>query len=148
MGEEHPSTAHSKANLAMTFFNGDEMGKAEDLFLEAFEVDKKILGEDHPTTLRVMANLGSVWLLFGQRFLNDRHLYPDVDMLGDARRLFEECLRLQIKRLGPDDSETIETRKLLDECLEAMEVADLMDAEAKAEAEAGGAMIRYIDELY
>ncbi|KAG7406905.1 Protein SERAC1 [Fusarium oxysporum f. sp. rapae] len=109
MGEEHPSTAHSKANLAMTFFNGDEIGKAEDLFLEAFEVDKRILGEDHPTTLRVMANLGSVWLLFGQRFLNDRHLYPDVDMLGDARRLFEECLRLQIKRLGPDDSETIET---------------------------------------
>ncbi|CVK96463.1 uncharacterized protein FPRN_12416 [Fusarium proliferatum] len=148
MGEEHPSTAHSKANLAMKYFNDDEIGKAEGLFLEAFEVDKKILGEDHPTTLEVMSNLGSVWLLFGQKFLNDRHLYPDVDMLGDAKRLFEECLRLQTKRLGPDDSTTIETRKLLDECLEAMEVADLMDAEEKAQIEAGGEPIRYSVEFY
>ncbi|PNP86251.1 hypothetical protein FNYG_00479 [Fusarium nygamai] len=146
LGKEHPSIAFSKANLAMTYFNDDELGKAEDLLLEAFEVDKKILGEDHPTTLRIMSNLGSVWLLFGQRFLNDRHLYPDVDMLGDAKRLFEECLRLQTKRLGPDDSETIETRRLLDECLEAMEVADLMDAEEKAQVEAGGEPIRYIVE--
>ncbi|KAF4948389.1 hypothetical protein FGADI_9701 [Fusarium gaditjirri] len=136
LGKEHPSTVHSKANLAMTLFNGDELGEAEDLFLEALEANKKILGEDHPTTLRVMANLGSVWLLLGQMFLNQRHLYPDVDMLGDAKRLFEECLGLRMKRLGPDDSETIETRDLLDECLEALEVADLIDAEAAAEAEA------------
>ncbi|KAL5588577.1 hypothetical protein FOBRF1_015105 [Fusarium oxysporum] len=135
LGKEHPSTVHSKANLAMTLFNGDELGEAEDLFLEALEANKKILGEDHPTTLRVMANLGSVWLLLGQMFLNERHLYPDVDMLGDAKRLFEECLGLRMKRLGPDDSETIETRELLDECLEALEVADLIDAEAAAEAE-------------
>ncbi|KAF5723452.1 hypothetical protein FMUND_1835 [Fusarium mundagurra] len=148
MGEEHPSTAHSKANLGMIYFNKDKISKAEDLFLEAFEVDKKILGEDHPTTLQVMSNLGSVWLLFGQKFLNDRHLYPDVDMLGDAKRLFEECLKLQTKRLGPDDSETIETRRLLDECLEAMEVADLMDAEEKAQMEAGGEPIRYSSEFY
>ncbi|KAF5249950.1 hypothetical protein FOXYS1_14964 [Fusarium oxysporum] len=134
LGKEHPSTVHSKANLAMTLFNGDELGEAEDLFLEALEANKKILGEDHPTTLRVMANLGSVWLLLGQMFLNERHLYPDVDMLGDAKRLFEECLGLRMKRLGPDDSETIETRDLLDECLEALEVADLIDAEAAAEA--------------
>ncbi|KAJ4029716.1 hypothetical protein NW761_009724 [Fusarium oxysporum] len=134
LGKEHPSTVHSKANLAMTLFNGDELGEAEDLFLEALEANKKILGEDHPTTLRVMANLGSVWLLLGQMFLNERHLYPDVDMLGDAKRLFEECLGLRMKRLGPDDSETIETRELLDECLEALEVADLIDAEAAAEA--------------
>ncbi|KAF5548421.1 hypothetical protein FMEXI_4771 [Fusarium mexicanum] len=142
-GKEHPSTAFSMANLAMTYFNDGQLGKAEDLLLEAVEIDKKILGEDHPTTLRIMSNLGSVWLLFGQKFLNDRHLYPDVDMLGDAKRLFEECLRLQIKRLGADDSETIETRRLLDECLEAMEVADLLDAEEKAQVEAGGEPIRY-----
>ncbi|KAF4503164.1 hypothetical protein FAGAP_595 [Fusarium agapanthi] len=148
LGKEHPSTAFSMANLAMTYFNDDQLGKAEDLLLEAFEIDKKILGEDHPTTLRIMSNLGSVWLLFGQKFLNDRHLYPDVDMLGDAKRLFEECLRLQAKRLGPDDSETVETRRLLDECLEAMEVADLMDAEEKAQVEAGGEPIRYIVEFY
>ncbi|KLP12267.1 uncharacterized protein FFB20_01124 [Fusarium fujikuroi] len=148
LGKEHPSTAFSMANLAMTYFNDDEIGKAEDLLLEAFEIDKKILGEDHPTTLRIMSNLGSVWLLFGQRFLNDRHLYPDVDMLGDAKRLFEECLKFQTKRLGSDDSETIETRRLLDECLEAMEVADLMDAEEKAQIEAGGEPIRYSVEFY
>lgn len=146
LGKEHPSVAFSMANLAMTYFNENVIGKAEDLLLEAFEIDKKILGEDHPTTLRIMSNLGSVWLLFGQRFLNDRHLYPDVDMLGDAKRLFEECLKLQTKRLGPDDSETIETRRLLDECLEAMEVADLMDAEEKAQIEAGGEPIRYVGE--
>ncbi|KAF5684717.1 hypothetical protein FCIRC_3800 [Fusarium circinatum] len=143
LGKEHPSTAFSMANLAMTYFNDGQLGKAEDLLLEAVEIDKKILGEDHPATLRIMSNLGSVWLLFGQKFLNDRHLYPDVDMLGDAKRLFEECFRLQIKRLGPDDSETIETRRLLDECLEAMEVADLLDAEEKAQVEAGGEPIRY-----
>ncbi|EMT62469.1 Protein SERAC1 [Fusarium odoratissimum] len=123
-GEEHPNTLYSKANLAMTLL--------EDLQVEALEASKRILGKEHPDTLRVMNDLGSTWLLFGQMFLNERHLYPDVDMLGDAKRILEECLGLRAKLLGADHADTNNTRQELEECLEALEVADLIDAEAKS----------------
>ncbi|KAL7764623.1 hypothetical protein ACKLNR_005768 [Fusarium oxysporum f. sp. zingiberi] len=132
-GEEHPNTLHSKANLATMLFNKGDHSKAEDLQVEAFEASKRILGKEHPDTLRVMNDLGSTWLLFGQMFLNERHLYPDVDMLGDAKRILEECLALRTKLLGADHADTNNTRHELEECLEALEVADLIDAEAEAE---------------
>ncbi|KAI3578012.1 hypothetical protein IWW34DRAFT_806593 [Fusarium oxysporum f. sp. albedinis] len=133
-GEEHPNTLYSKANLAMTLFNKGAHSEAEDLQVEALEASKRILGKEHPDTLRVMNDLGSTWLLFGQIFLNERHLYPDVDMLGDAKRILEECLGLRAKLLGADHADTNNTRQELEECLEALEVADLIDAEAEAEA--------------
>ncbi|EXM06068.1 hypothetical protein NOF04DRAFT_17552 [Fusarium oxysporum II5] len=131
-GEEHPNTLYSKANLAMTLFNKGAHSEAEDLQVEALEASKRILGKEHPDTLRVMNDLGSTWLLFGQMFLNERHLYPDVDMLGDAKRILEECLGLRAKLLGADHADTNNTRQELEECLEALEVADLIDAEAKS----------------
>ncbi|KAF4342967.1 hypothetical protein FBEOM_3057 [Fusarium beomiforme] len=128
-GEEHPIVLHSKTNLGTALFNQGTNSEAEDLQVEVFEASKRILGKENPETLRVMSDLGHTWLRFGQNFLNERHLYPDVDMLGDSRRLLEECVELRAKLLGADHVDTIETRKILEECLEAIEVADLIDAE-------------------
>ncbi|TVY65025.1 Protein SERAC1 [Fusarium oxysporum f. sp. cubense] len=132
-GEENPRTLDCKESLAITLYNkGGHLGEAEDLQVEVFEARKRILGKAHPDTLQVMNDLGCTWLLFGQLFLNERYLYPDVDMLGDAKRLLEECLPLRINLLGPDHEDTVETRTALEDCLEALEVADLIDAEEKA----------------
>ncbi|KAF9772262.1 hypothetical protein IL306_010044 [Fusarium sp. DS 682] len=129
LGEEHPETLYSKTNLARSLFHSGNLGDAEGLQVEALEASKRIHGKEHPDTLKVMKDLGSTWLMFGQKFLNERHLYPDVDMLGDSRRILEECVGLRTKLLGADHADTIQTRETLEECLEAIEVAELIDAE-------------------
>ncbi|ENH74085.1 Protein SERAC1 [Fusarium oxysporum f. sp. cubense race 1] len=133
-GDENPSTLHSKANLAMMLFNmgGTDLSEAEELQLEVFETRKRVLGKENPDTLKIMSDLGSTWLLIGQCTIDTRHLYPDVDILGDAKNLLEECVGLQEKLFGADHADTVETRQVLDECLEAIEAAELIEAEAKA----------------
>uniref|UniRef100_A0A0D2YC22 NB-ARC domain-containing protein n=1 Tax=Fusarium oxysporum (strain Fo5176) TaxID=660025 RepID=A0A0D2YC22_FUSOF len=133
-GEENPSTLHSKANLAMMLFNmgGTDLSEAEELQLEVFETRKRVLGKENPDTLKIMSDLGSTWLLIGQCTIDTRHLYPDVDILGDAKNLLEECVGLREKLFGADHADTVETRQVLDECLDAIEAAELIEAEAKA----------------
>ncbi|VTT84040.1 unnamed protein product [Fusarium fujikuroi] len=137
LGEEHPLTLDSKASLARTLFSkGCGLSEAEDLQVEAFETSKRVLGLENPKTLSLMTDLGTTWLAYGQLFIDDRHLYPDVDMLGDARKILEECLELRTKLFGPDHVYTNATRQVLEECLESIEVARRLDAEAEAKAEA------------
>ncbi|CZR48374.1 uncharacterized protein FPRO_12984 [Fusarium proliferatum ET1] len=137
-GEENPSTLHSKANLAtiLSHIGGTNISEAEDLQLEVYETRKRVLGKENPDTLRIMNDLGRSWVLIGQSTIDTRHLYPDVDILGDAKSLLEECVGHREKLFGADHADTIETRRVLDECLEAIEAAELFEAEAKAKAEA------------
>ncbi|KAF5542280.1 hypothetical protein FNAPI_10038 [Fusarium napiforme] len=137
LGEEHPLTLDSKASLARTLFSkGCSLSEAEDLQVQALETSKRVLGLENPKTLALMTDLGTTWLAYGQLFIDDRHLYPDVDMLGDARKILEECLALRTKLFGPDHFYTNTTRQVLEECLESVEVARRLDAEAEAKAEA------------
>ncbi|KAF4441973.1 hypothetical protein FACUT_2380 [Fusarium acutatum] len=138
-GEENPSTLHSKANLATMLFHmgGNNLSEAEELQLEVFETRKRVLGKENPDTLRIMSDLASTWVLVGQSTIETRHLYPDVDILGDAKNLLEECVGHREKLFGADHADTIKTRRVLDECLEAIEAAELFEAEAKAKTEAG-----------
>ncbi|RBQ64734.1 hypothetical protein FVER14953_11283 [Fusarium verticillioides] len=137
-GEENPSTLHSKANLATILFHmgGTNLSEAEDLQLEVYETRKRVLGKENPDTLRIMNDLGRSWVLIGQSTMYTRHLYPDVDILGDAKSLLEECVGHREKLFGADHVDTVETRQVLDECLEAIEAAEAFEAEAKAKAEA------------
>jgi hypothetical protein len=57
LGEEHPSTLSSTADLASTYRNQGRWKEAESLGLQVMETSLRVLGEEHPDTLTSMANL-------------------------------------------------------------------------------------------
>src|SRR5262245_44277657 len=61
LGEEHPSTLTSMANLASTYWNQGRWNEAEKLEVAVMEISKRLLGEEHPDTLTSMANLASTY---------------------------------------------------------------------------------------
>ncbi|KAM7210534.1 hypothetical protein V8F06_014090, partial [Rhypophila decipiens] len=61
LGEEHPHTLSSMANLASTYSNQGRWKEAESLFVQVMETSSRVLGEDHPNTLTSMANLASTF---------------------------------------------------------------------------------------
>ncbi|KAI8674483.1 hypothetical protein NCS57_00346200 [Fusarium keratoplasticum] len=61
LGEEHPSTLASMANLASTFWNQGRWKEAEELEAQELEICSRVLGEEHPDTLASMANLASTF---------------------------------------------------------------------------------------
>lgn len=120
LGEEHPDTLISIGNLAMALYDNGETWEAEELQVQVLEVSKRVLGEEHPDTLIAMTNLGQTWTLLGKLSADTRHLYPDVDMLGDALALLEECVRLRRQVLGEDHPDTQGSFKCLEECRDAL----------------------------
>ena len=61
LGEEHPSTLTSMANLASTFRNQGRWKEAEQLEVQVMDTRKRVLGEEHTDTLTSMANLASTF---------------------------------------------------------------------------------------
>ncbi|OCL00243.1 FabD/lysophospholipase-like protein [Cenococcum geophilum 1.58] len=61
LGEEHPSTLTSMANLASTFWNQGRWKEAEELQAKGLKICSRVLGEEHPSTLTSMANLASTF---------------------------------------------------------------------------------------
>ena len=57
LGNEHPSTLTSMANLASTYWNQGRWKEAEELEIQVIEIRKRVLGDEHPDTLISMANL-------------------------------------------------------------------------------------------
>ena len=61
LGEEHPDTLSSMANLASTYRNQGRWKEAEELGVQVMETRKRVLGAEHPSTLNSMANLASTY---------------------------------------------------------------------------------------
>ncbi|KAK3384121.1 hypothetical protein B0T24DRAFT_73221 [Lasiosphaeria ovina] len=61
LGEEHPDTLISIANLASIYRNQGRWKEAEELGVQVIKTRKKVLGEEHPSTLNSMANLASTY---------------------------------------------------------------------------------------
>jgi hypothetical protein len=57
LGNEHPSTLTSIANLALTCENQGRWKEAEELEVQVMETFKRVLGAEHPDTLTTMNNL-------------------------------------------------------------------------------------------
>jgi len=57
LGEEHPDTLTSMANLASTNWNQNQWTQAEELFVQVMKTRKRVLREEHPSTLTSMNNL-------------------------------------------------------------------------------------------
>ncbi|OCK74139.1 hypothetical protein K432DRAFT_311312, partial [Lepidopterella palustris CBS 459.81] len=62
LGEEHPSTLTSMANLALTFKGQGRNEEAVKLMSESVRLTTLILGADHPFTLSLIGELDS-WKL-------------------------------------------------------------------------------------
>ena len=57
LGEEHPGTLTSIANLVSTYRNQGRWKEAELLEVQVMEMKKRAVGDEHPDTLRIMGNL-------------------------------------------------------------------------------------------
>jgi tetratricopeptide (TPR) repeat protein len=57
LGDEHPDTLTSMANLASTYMNQGRWKEAEELNVQAMQMRRRVLGDEHPDTLLSMSNL-------------------------------------------------------------------------------------------
>ena len=61
LGDDHPDTLTSIANLAFTYGHQGRWKEAETLDVVVMEKMKQVLGDDHPHTLTIMANLADTY---------------------------------------------------------------------------------------
>ncbi|SLM38770.1 violaceus kinesin [Lasallia pustulata] len=70
LGEKHPDTIYSMADLAATYHQQDlaatyhQQGRskeAEEIYVEVLELRKEVLGEKHPDTIHSMADLAATY---------------------------------------------------------------------------------------
>jgi len=57
LGEDHPSTLTSRNNLAYAFQAAGDLEQAISLYERTLTDSVRVLGEDHPITKEVRANL-------------------------------------------------------------------------------------------
>jgi len=67
LGEEHPDSLMSMANLAFMYRNQGRWKEAEELQMPVMKISKRVLGEEHPDMLRSMENLVFTYHKQGRR---------------------------------------------------------------------------------
>jgi len=87
LGEEHPDTLTSMANLASTYSNQGRWKEAEELGVGVMKTTKRVLGEEHPDTLTSMANLASTYWNQG-RWKEAEEL--EVGLMKTTKRVLSE----------------------------------------------------------
>ncbi|KAK2734188.1 Kinesin light chain 5, partial [Colletotrichum kahawae] len=110
--EEHPSTLMSMANLALTtkadgrrrrssltFWKQGRWKEAEELNVRVIETRKRVLREEHPSTLTSMHNLSFTW--------------KDQERWEDAVQLLRNCVRRRENVLGVDHPDTMSSASAL-----------------------------------
>jgi tetratricopeptide (TPR) repeat protein len=88
LGQEHPDTLTSMANLASTYRKQGRWKEAEELQMQELYICLRVLGQEHPDTLKSMENLA--WILKSQ------------DRYNESLELMVTCVRLWEKILGVD----------------------------------------------
>ena len=61
LGDKHPDTLTSMANLASTYRKQGRWKEAEELCVQVMEMEKRVLGDEHPYTLTSMGNLSLIY---------------------------------------------------------------------------------------
>jgi hypothetical protein len=103
LGQEHPDTLASIANLASTFWDQGRWKEAEELEMQVIETRKRVLGQEHPDTLTSMNNLAFTW--------------KSQCRNNEALELMEKCFQLRKQRLGRDHPDTMFSLEALGEWL-------------------------------
>jgi hypothetical protein len=93
LGEEHPDTLTSMANLAATYRNQGRWKEAEELFVQEMQTRKRVLGEEHPDTLTSMGNLAAT--------------YRNQGRWKEAEELNVQVMQTRKRVLGEDHPHTL-----------------------------------------
>jgi tetratricopeptide (TPR) repeat protein len=93
LGEEHPSTLTSMANLASTYRNQGRWDEAGELEVQVMETRKTKLGADHPDTFAF------TWKGCGR--------------YTEALKLMEECTAVSTRMLGTNHPDIVSSRTTL-----------------------------------
>ncbi|KAI4085751.1 MAG: hypothetical protein L6R37_008477 [Teloschistes peruensis] len=143
LGEEHPDTLTSMANLASTYWNQGRWKEAEELNVQVIETRTRVLGEEHPDTLTSMANMASTYWKQGRwkeaeelkvhvietrtrvhgdeqpdtlpSMANMAYTWTSQSRNEEAISMMEKCFELQRHSLGPDHPHTVSSREALNE---------------------------------
>jgi serine/threonine protein kinase len=96
LGAEHPETLGALGTLALLLDNQQKFREAEDLYYEAWQGLRRMRGEEHPDTLRVLSDMVVMLVREGGR-------------TAEAEPLCRQCLEAQLRVLGEDHRHTLET---------------------------------------
>ena len=91
------------AGLATVHAYRGQYATAEDLFRQALDKQRRLLGENHPRVASTRTGLGSVLI--------------QLDRLQDAQADLEHALEIHQRTLSPDHWQVAEVRSLLGFCL-------------------------------
>ena len=92
LGQHHPDTLISQANLALTYWHQGRCNEAEELEVQVMEMRKRVLGQEHPATLFSHANLAFT--------------YANQGRWKEAEELFIQVEEMRKRVLGQHHSET------------------------------------------
>ncbi|KEZ41458.1 hypothetical protein SAPIO_CDS7599 [Scedosporium apiospermum] len=143
LGDDHPDTLTSMANLASIYRNQGRWEEAEKLDVQVMETRKVKLGDDHPDTLTSMANLALTYgkqgrweeaEKLGVQVMETRKVklgddHPDTltsmnnlawtwksqGRLADAQALMRSCVDARQRILGLEHPGTLSSLKALDQ---------------------------------
>ncbi|GKT83099.1 kinesin light chain [Colletotrichum tofieldiae] len=99
LGEKHPKTISSRAELASTYFAQGRYEEDEKISLEVLELRQEVLGNRHPDTIYSMTELATTY-----------HAQGKYD---EAEKMTTEALELQQEVLGNKHPRTIDSMALL-----------------------------------
>ncbi|RYO85585.1 hypothetical protein DL764_009145 [Monosporascus ibericus] len=94
LGEKHPDTIRSMADLATTYHQQGRYDKAEPIKIEALELRREVLGEKHPDTIWSMAELATTYNAQGR--------------YDEAEPIKIEALELRREVLGEKHPDTLQ----------------------------------------
>ena len=93
LGEKHPDTIGSMADLAVVYHSQGRYNKGEKISVEVLALRREVLGEKHPDTIWSMADLGFTCYARGR--------------YDEARKIYIEVLALKRDVLGEKHPDTI-----------------------------------------
>ncbi|KAK6709693.1 hypothetical protein SNK04_010641 [Fusarium graminearum] len=93
LGEKHPDTIRSMANLAATYHAQGRYDEDEEISVKVLELQREVLGEKHPDTISSMADLAAT--------------YHKQGRYDEAEGIYREVLDLQRELLGEKHPDTI-----------------------------------------
>ncbi|KAL8296023.1 hypothetical protein RB600_001489 [Gaeumannomyces tritici] len=93
LGDKHPDTIGSMAELATTYYKQGRYDEAEKISVEVLALRRDVLGDKHPDTIRSMANLAATYHALGR--------------YDEAEKISVEVLALRRDVLGDKHPDTI-----------------------------------------
>ncbi|PCD20299.1 hypothetical protein AU210_016167 [Fusarium oxysporum f. sp. radicis-cucumerinum] len=99
LGEKHPDTISSMADLAATYHAQGRYDEAEGIYQEVLDLQREVLGEKHPDTISSMADLAMTY--------HNQGRYDEAEILKD------EALELRREVLGEKHPDTIRSMAYL-----------------------------------